>query len=333
MSILVTGATGYIGSHTIVELLNKGYDVVGIDDFSNSSPDVLGLIEKISNQKITFYEGDISDEKLLAKVFSRHKIKAVIHFAGKKAVGESVECPLLYYQVNVSGFITLLKAMENNSVNNIIISSSATVYGDENAPPFDETFTTNPTNPYGESKLMMEKILSDACKSNKMLTGMSLRYFNPVGAHDSGLIGENPNGIPNNLVPYIMDVAVGNRDILTVFGDDYPTPDGTGVRDYIHVVDLAIGHVSALEYCQKNYGFEAVNLGTGIGYSVMDVIKTFELVNDVPIKYSVGDRRLGDVAFSFANSDKAKKLFGWTAKKGLEDMCRDTWRYMMREVK
>ena len=328
MSILVTGGTGYIGSHTVVELLNAGYEIVVVDNLCNSSKKCLDRVKEITGKTVSFYEADIRDEDSLRKIFTNEKIDSCIHFAGLKAVGESVEKPWLYYDNNIHGTLTLLKVMNEFNVKKIVFSSSATVYG---APAFvpitEECPIGEITNPYGMTKRMLEVILSDMAKADKEWKVVLLRYFNPIGAHESGKIGENPNGIPNNLMPYITQVAVGKRAELGVFGDDYPTPDGTGVRDYIHVVDLAIGHVKAIEKIDSFDGVEILNLGTGNGYSVLDVVKTFEKVNNLTIPYSIKPRRAGDIATCYASADKAKQVLGWVATRGLEDMCRDSWNW------
>lgn len=328
MKILLTGGAGYIGSHTAVELLNAGFDVVIADDFSNSSPEVIRRIEKITGKAVSVYHVDVADEKALEGVFEDNSIDGVIHFAGFKAVGESVKIPLAYYRNNIGCTLTLLETMEKFGVNIIIFSSSATVYGTPKALPLAEDMTTGPcSNPYGSTKLFIEQIIMDAANARKELTAVLLRYFNPVGAHQSGLIGEMPNGIPNNLMPFISQVAVGKLARLNVFGNDYPTKDGTGVRDYIHVVDLAKGHVAALNYGVKNPGVEVFNLGTGIGYSVLDIVNAFVKVNQIEIPYVITDRRAGDIAECYANAEKASRLMGWKAGLTLEDMCRDTWRW------
>ncbi len=327
MSILITGGAGYIGSHTCVQLLEAGEKLVIIDNFSNSKPTVLDRIKKISGYEFEFHKGNICDEKFLDDIFSKYDIEAVIHFAGLKAVGESVEKPITYYENNVGGTVNLLKAMNKANVKNIVFSSSATVYGDPDFVPIPETAGRSTTNPYGATKLMIEDILQDVYVSDNEWRIALLRYFNPIGAHKSGLIGEDPNDIPNNLMPYITQVAIGKLEKLNVFGNDYPTHDGTGVRDYIHVVDLAIGHLKALEYIRKNKGIEAVNLGTGNGYSVLDVIKAFSDASGVNIPYEICNRRAGDVASCYADPSKAKKLFGWQTVKTIEDMCKDSWRW------
>jgi UDP-glucose 4-epimerase len=327
MAILVTGGTGYIGSHTVVELLDSGYEVVIVDNFYNSKPEVLNRIQDITGKDFKFYEIDIRDQEALDKVFSENQIEAVIHFAGLKAVGESVEIPITYYHNNITGTLMLCEVMQKHGVKKIVFSSSATVYGMDNKPPYTEDMPTSATNPYGRTKLMIEEILKDIYVSDNSWGISILRYFNPIGAHASGKIGEDPNGIPNNLLPYITQVACGKREKLYVFGDDYDTNDGTGVRDYIHVVDLAQAHIKALEKIISNTGVEIYNLGTGVGYSVLDVINTFARVNQVEVPYVITDRRPGDVATSFADPSKAFKELGWKAAKNLEDMCRDSWNW------
>ena len=326
-NILVTGGAGYIGSHTCVELLAAGHNLVVIDNFSNSKPAVLGRVEQISGRQVPFMEVDIRDRGALRDVFRQHAIDAVIHFAGLKAVGESVSQPLRYYDNNISGSIALFEVMAESGVKTLVFSSSATVYGDPHSVPIREDFPLSATNPYGRSKLMLEEILRDLSRSDESWKIALLRYFNPVGAHESGIIGEDPNGIPNNLMPYITQVAVGKLPQLSVFGDDYPTPDGTGVRDYIHVVDLARGHLAALEALSDTSGVMAVNLGTGQGYSVLDVVRAFEKASDRPVPYRIVPRRPGDVAQCYADPTLAKELLGWQAQRGLDEMCRDSWRW------
>ncbi len=328
MKVLLTGGAGYIGSHTCVELLNNGYDVVIADNFDNSSEKVLGRIEQITGKNVEFFNIDVADEVALRELFSKCDIDAVIHFAGYKAVGESVEKPLMYYRNNIDTTLTLLEVMSEFGVKKIVFSSSATVYGIPKVVPLKEGMPTSCTNPYGWTKLFNEQILTDATVADKDLSVVLLRYFNPIGAHESGLIGESPNGIPNNLMPYITQVAVGKRERLGVFGDDYDTHDGTGVRDYIHVVDLANGHLKALEYINKgNKGTEIFNLGTGTGYSVLDIVKAFSKVNDIEIPYAILDRRPGDVAIVTADPQKANELLDWKTERGLEQMCRDSWNW------
>ena len=327
MKILLTGGAGFIGSHTAVELLNIGHDVVIADNFSNASPAVVERIEKITGKSVKVYNIDICEKALCEGMFEAEKFDAVIHFAGYKAVGESCQKPLMYYRNNIDSTLTLVETMTKYGVNNIVFSSSATVYGIPETVPLVEGMPTGCTNPYGWTKYMNEQILTDAASANPNLSVVLLRYFNPIGAHASGLIGEAPNGIPNNLMPYIAQVAVGKREKLSVFGNDYPTHDGTGVRDYIHVVDLARGHVAAIDYAANNKGTEIVNLGTGIGYSVLDLVKSFEKVNGINIPYVIAERRAGDVAEVYADPKKAKELLGWQAEKTIDDMCRDTWNW------
>lgn len=327
MKILLTGGAGFIGSHTAIELMESGHEIVIADNFSNANPAVVSRLEKISGKSIKVYNIDVCDYSLCDAMFGVEKFDAVIHFAGYKAVGESCEKPVEYYRNNLDSTITILEVMQKHGVNNIVFSSSATVYGVPERVPITEDMPTGCTNPYGWTKYMNERILIDAASANSALSVVLLRYFNPVGAHESGLIGEAPNGIPNNLMPYISQVAVGKREKLSVFGNDYPTHDGTGVRDYIHVVDLAKGHVAAINYAAKNKGTEIVNLGTGTGYSVLDIVKSFERVNGVPIPYVIADRRPGDIAKCYADPKKAFEKLGWKAEKNIDDMCRDTWRW------
>lgn len=326
-TILVTGGAGYIGSHTVVELLAHDYNVIIVDNFSNSSPKVLERITQISGKVPLFYELDILDEVKFDEVFANHKIDAVIHFAAFKAVGESVRNPVGYYENNVSGSLVLFRVMAKHNVKTIVFSSSATVYGDPHTTPITEDFPLSATNPYGWTKLMMEQILRDIYRSDKSWSIGILRYFNPVGAHSSGLIGEDPNGIPNNLMPYIAQVAVGKLKELNVFGGDYPTHDGTGVRDYIHVVDLALGHLKALEYLDSHNELFTVNLGTGAGYSVLDVVNAFSKASGKVISYKIQPRREGDVAKCFADPGLAEQLLGWFAKRDLVQMCKDSWNW------
>lgn len=326
-TILVTGGAGYIGTHTCIKLLEAGYTVVVLDNFSNSSPEALRRVEELSGRAVACVEGDISDAALLDQVFADHAIDAVIHFAGLKAVGESVAQPLRYYRNNVSGTLVLCEAMQRAGVKNIVFSSSATVYGDPASLPIREDFPTSATNPYGRSKLMIEEILGDLHVADPAWNIALLRYFNPVGAHPSGRIGEDPSDIPNNLMPYLAQVAVGRREQLSVFGGDYPTPDGTGVRDYIHVQDLADGHLQALRWLEKKPGIRAFNLGTGIGYSVLDMLNAFEKASGKPLAYTIVDRRPGDVASCYADAQLAERVLGWRAERGLEEMCTDTWRW------
>ncbi|MFR2380739.1 UDP-glucose 4-epimerase GalE [Thomasclavelia spiroformis] len=330
MNVLVCGGAGYIGSHICVELLDAGYEVTVIDDFSNSKPEVLEHIKEITGKEVKFYEFNILNEEKTEAVFKENKIDAVIHCAAFKAVGESVEKPIEYYTNNLTTTLIVSKMMKKYNVNQIVFSSSATVYGDpEKVPITEDCKLGETTNPYGTSKAMMERILTDVQHAYPQMSVTLLRYFNPIGAHESGLIGEDPKGIPNNLMPYIMKVATGELECLGVFGDDYNTHDGTGVRDYIHVVDLAKGHVKAIEHYAKP-GVHICNLGTGTGYSVLDLVKTFERVNNVKINYVIKDRRPGDIATCYANPERAKKELGWVVTKGIEDMCRDTWNYALK---
>jgi len=332
MKVLVTGGTGYIGSHTCVELLNEGHEVIIIDNLVNSQKEVVNKIEKISGKKVKFYENDCCDKDALRKIFKENKgIEAVLHFAGLKAVGESVSMPIKYYENNLGSTLSLLDVMKENNCKKIVFSSSATVYGDpEELPITEDSIVGGTTNPYGTTKYFIERILKDVCISDKDFSVVLLRYFNPIGAHESGLIGENPNGIPNNLMPYIIKVAVGELPILSVFGNDYDTPDGTGVRDYIHVVDLAKGHIKALEKASKSTGVNIYNLGTGHGYSVLDLINTFEKVNNIKVNYKIVDRRPGDIATCYADPSKAYKELGWKAEKEIEDMCRDAYNFVIK---
>jgi len=327
MSILVTGGAGYIGSHTCVELLNAGYEIVVIDNLSNSKEESLKRVKQITGKDFPFYKTDLLDRKALENIFEKEKIDSIIHFAGLKAVGESVSIPLKYYHNNITGTIILCETMKKYGVNKIVFSSSATVYGDPHTVPIKEDFPLSATNPYGRSKLIIEQILKDVYISDPSFNAILLRYFNPVGAHESGLIGEDPNGIPNNLVPYISQVAIGKLPYLKVFGNDYPTPDGTGVRDYIHVVDLAIGHLKAIEKVSTNPGIVAYNLGTGRGYSVLEMVKAFEKASGRKIPYVITERRPGDIAACYADPTKAELELNWSAKKGTDEMCVDTWRW------
>ena len=328
MTILITGGAGYIGSHTALELLNEGYDVVVFDNLSNSSQESLRRVEELTGKQVCFYEGDVQDEDALRAMFKEQKIDAVIHCAALKAVGESVQKPLEYYQNNISGTLTLLKVMREVGVKNIVFSSSATVYGSPEEMPITEACPKGQcTNPYGWTKSMMEQIMSDVQKADPSWNVILLRYFNPVGAHKSGRIGEDPKGIPNNLMPYISQVAVGKLEKLGVFGNDYDTPDGTGVRDYIHVVDLAIGHVKAINYIFTNPGLDVINLGTGQGYSVLDMVKAFSRACGKEIPYEIKPRREGDIAMCYADPSKAARVLGWKAERGLDEMCEDTWRW------
>ena len=334
MKILVTGCCGYIGSHTCVELLNNGYEVIGLDNFSNSKKDVLDKIKIIIGKEIKFYEGNMLNSDILRRIFSENKIDAVIDFAAYKAVGESVKKPVEYYINNVSSVLNLLKVMQEYNVKSLIFSSSATVYGDPTEVPIKETaLTGNTTNPYGTSKLFVEQILKDVYKADNSMNICILRYFNPIGAHESGLIGEDPNGIPANLMPYICKVATGKLECLSVFGNDYNTKDGTGVRDYVHVVDLARGHIKALEKLNKEkQGLYIYNLGTGIGYSVLDLINAFERVNNIKINYKIVDRRPGDIAACYTDTTKAKEELGFTCKYNLDDMVRSAYNYEKNNV-
>ncbi len=325
-TILVTGGSGYIGSHTVLELLNKNYDVVVVDNFSNSSFESLRRVQKITGKTVTFYEADIRDVEAMENIFSKHTFDAVIHFAAFKAVGESCKLPLKYYENNISGTVSLLQIMEKHGVKKIIFSSSATVYGDPERLPLDETCRLSTTNPYGSTKLMMEMIMQDLYKADKDWNIILLRYFNPVGAHESGLIGEDPKGIPNNLMPYVAQVASGKLACINVFGNDYDTPDGTGVRDYIHVVDLALGHIAAIEQC-NDAGVHIYNLGTGHGYSVLDMIHAFEKACGKTLPYKICERRSGDIAACYACPDKAKNELKWEAKFGIEEMCASQWKW------
>ncbi len=328
MAILITGGCGYIGSHTCVEMLAAGYDIVVLDNYYNAKPAALARIKELSGREFPFYECDIRDEDGLRRVFAENDIDAVIHFAGLKAVGESCQKPLLYFDNNLNGTVTLCRVMNEAGCKRIVFSSSATVYGMNNPSPLKETMPTGGvTNPYGRTKFMIEGILQDTCASDPDWSAVLLRYFNPIGAHASGRIGEDPNGIPNNLMPYISQVAIGRLKQLSVFGDDYDTPDGTGVRDYIHVVDLARGHVKAVAYAMTHTGAEPINLGTGVGYSVLDLVKAFKEANGVDVPYVIAPRRAGDIATCYSDPTKAKELLGWEAAYGVVDMCRDTWRW------
>ena len=328
-TILVTGGTGYIGSHTCVELLNAGYDVVIMDNLYNSSEEVLKRIEKITGKKAKFYKVDLLDKDGICTIFKENTIDAVIHFAGYKAVGESVQIPLTYYQNNVAGSLNLYEVMNEYNVKKIVFSSSACVYGAPKSVPIKEDFEIHTTNPYGATKVMNEMILQDVYTSDNDWGVLLLRYFNPIGAHKSGLLGEVPNGIPNNLVPYIARVANGQLEYLRVWGDDYPTPDGTGVRDYIHVVDLAKGHIKAVEYALSHKGVEKINLGTGKGYSVLEVLHAYEHACGKELAYKIMDRRPGDIAECYADTEKAEKVLGWKAQYGIEEMCEDSWKFTL----
>ena len=330
MKILVTGGTGYIGSHTCVELLENNYEVVIIDNLSNSKIEVVDYIKQITNKDVTFYEGDVADKELVRKIFKENEISAVIHFAGLKAVGESVKKPLLYYRNNLDTTLTLCEVMNEFNCKKIVFSSSATVYGSPKSLPIKEDFTLSTTNPYGTTKLYIEGILKDLYVSDNEWSIAILRYFNPIGAHKSGLIGENPNDIPNNLMPYIVKVANKELEILNVFGNDYDTKDGTGVRDYIHVVDLAQGHIKAIEKVLKETGVDAYNLGTGHGYSVLEIIETFKRVNHIDVPYRITDRRPGDIAACFADPSYAKEKLNWTAEKEIDEMCKDSYAFVKK---
>ena len=327
MSILVTGGAGYIGSHTCIELLAAGYDIVVVDNYVNSCAESMKRVEQISGKAVKFYEADIGDEKAMDSIFSKETIESVIHFAGLKAVGESVYKPLEYYQNNVTGTLVLCDVMRKHHVKNIVFSSSATVYGNPHTVPIQEDFPLSVTNPYGRTKLMLEEIFRDLYVADNEWNIVLLRYFNPIGAHKSGLIGENPKGIPNNLMPYITQVAVGKLDCLGVFGSDYDTVDGSGVRDYIHVVDLALGHIRAIEKLKEKKGVLTYNLGTGVGYSVLQMVKAFEQACGKEIKYALKDRRAGDIATCYADASRAKVELQWEAQRGLEEMCEDSWRW------
>lgn len=327
-TVLVTGGTGFIGSHIAVELLDAGYDVILADNFSNSEAAVAHRVEQITGKQPLLYQADLTEYAAVERIFSENCIEAVIHCAGYKAVGRSVQQPLQYYRNNLDTAMTVLEAMQRHDVTRFVFSSSATVYGADASIPYTEAAPTGDcTNPYGWTKYMIEQILRDIAAADPRFSAMLLRYFNPIGAHESGLIGERPTGIPDNLMPYITQVAFGKRPVLSIFGDDYPTPDGTGVRDYIHVTDLAKGHIAALRYAEVHTGVETVNLGTGCGHSVLEVVHTFEMVNGVKIPYCIGPRRAGDVAVCYADTAKAKKILGWQTERTLEDMCRDSWRW------
>lgn len=330
MKVLVTGGAGYIASHTNLELLNAGYDVVVVDNLSNSSSESIKRVEKITGKSIKFYENDILDKDALINIFEQEKIDSVIHFAGLKAVGESCKIPLMYYKNNVAGTVNLLEVMDQFGVKNLVFSSSATVYGDPKSVPITEDFPLSATNPYGRTKLMIEDILRDLYKADNEWNIAILRYFNPIGAHESGEIGEDPNGIPNNLVPYIAKVAMGILDKINVFGNDYDTPDGTGIRDYIHVVDLAIGHIKAIEKLKDKPGLVTYNLGTGRGYSVLEVIHNYEKACGKKLPYVITDRRPGDIAISYADPTKANRELGWKAERDIEQMCRDSYNWQVK---
>lgn len=328
MNILLAGGAGYIGSHTAVELLEAGYDVVIVDNYSNSCPEAIKRVEEITGKSVVSYEADVKDVEKMRHIFAENNIDVVIHFAGLKAVGESVRLPLAYYRNNIDTTLTLLEVMQEYGCHSFVFSSSATVYGEENAIPYEETMRRGScSNPYGWTKSMMEQILTDASVADKELSVVLLRYFNPIGAHESGKIGEDPQGIPNNLMPYIAQVAVGRRECLTIFGNDYPTPDGTCRRDYIHVMDLANGHLKAVEYAVQHKGTEVFNLGTGTPYSVLEIVNAFEDANDIKINYEFGARRDGDLPEFWADSDKAETVLGWKTTRDLVAMCRDTWNW------
>lgn len=330
MNILLAGGAGYIGSHTAVELLNAGHDLVIVDNYSNSSPDILKKIEKITSKKFMSYEADIRNKIAMQQIFYQNNIDCVIHFAGLKAVGESILQPIKYYRNNIDTTLTLLECMQEANVKQLVFSSSATVYGEDNIMPCIETMQRGKcTNPYGWTKVMVEQILEDTARADSEMAIVLLRYFNPVGAHCSGLIGENPKGVPNNLMPYVTQVAIGIRDHLTIFGDDYDTADGTCRRDFIHVMDLAHAHLKAIQYTDIHKGIEIFNIGTGTPYSVLELVNTFQSATGIKIKYEIGARRDGDLAECWANTDKAAKVLGWKSKCGLEDMCRDAWRWEM----
>ena len=331
MVILVTGGAGYIGSHTCVELLDAGYEIIVFDNFVNSKPEAIQKIKQITNKDFKFYQADLLDCAAMEQIFAENQIDAVVHFAGLKAVGESVEKPLLYYHNNVSGSIILFETMIKHKVKRIVFSSSATVYGNPASVPISEDFPLSTTNPYGSTKLMIENILRDVYTSDPEWSIALLRYFNPIGTHKSGLIGEDPNGIPNNLMPYITRVAAGKLEVLSVFGNDYPTKDGTGVRDYIHVVDLSLGHIKALEKIMDTNGANAYNLGTGNGYSVLEVIKTFEKATGQKVNYQMAPRRPGDIAECYANPTRAKNELNWEASRNLLEMCADSWRFIKND--
>ncbi len=333
MSILVTGGAGYIGSHTCVKLLDAGFEIVVMDNFSNSKSESLKRVSSITGKKFKVYEADLLDKEAIDTIFKENKIEAVIHFAGLKAVGESVQIPIHYYHNNITGTLILVEVMKDHGVNKIVFSSSATVYGDPETVPIKEDFPLKATNPYGRSKLIVEEILTDLYVSDNEWGIALLRYFNPIGAHESGDIGEDPNGTPNNLIPYITQVAVGKLGQLSVFGNDYPTFDGTGVRDYIHVVDLAKGHLKALNKLMSTSGTSPYNLGTGKGYSVLEIVEAFEKVSGKEIPYRIVDRRLGDVAIVYADPTKAENELGWKAEKNLENMCQDSWRWQSQNPK
>ena len=330
--ILITGGAGFIGSHACVEFLEAGHSIVVLDNLSNAKEESIRRIEKITGKSVPFYKADMRDAEALRTIFKEQDITAVVHFAGLKAVGESVAKPLEYYENNIGGTFVLLQVMREFGCKTIVFSSSATVYGMNNPVPYIEHMPTSATNPYGYTKVMIEQILHDLCNADPEFRVVALRYFNPIGAHKSGLIGEDPNGIPNNLLPYIGQVAVGKLQQLAVFGDDYDTPDGTGVRDYIHVVDLAKGHVSAVDYAEKHTGFMPINLGTGQGVSVLEMVHAYEKACGKPINYRIADRRPGDIASSYADASRAKELLGWEAKRDLDTMCRDSWNFARQNL-
>lgn len=333
LQVLVTGGAGYIGSHTCVELLNKDYEVIIVDNLSNSKIESINRIKIISGKEFVFYNADIQDKEAMMRIFSNHHIDSVIHFAGLKIVKESVEKPIKYYKNNINGTLNLCEVMNEFNVKKLVFSSSANVYGNIEIVPIKESFPLGPTNPYGRTKLMIEDILKDLYISDDSWNITMLRYFNPIGAHESGLIGEDPNGIPSNIMPYITQVAAGIREKLSVFGNDYETHDGTGIRDYIHVVDLAKGHLCALKKLESNMGINTYNLGTGRGYSVLDLVKTFEEINCIKIPYEIVDRRTGDIAVSYADPSLAKAELGWKAEKDIVDMCRDSWNWQKKNPK
>lgn len=330
MKVLVTGGTGFIGSHTVVELLNANYEVVVVDNFSNSKKEVLSKIKELSDKDFKFYEIDLCDKEKLNDVFNENKIDAVIHFAGYKAVGESVKKPLMYYRNNIDSTLSLCEVMQKHNVKKLVFSSSATVYGTPKTLPIKEDFPLSTTNPYGTTKLYIEGILRDLYNSDNEWSIALLRYFNPIGAHSSGLLGENPNDIPNNLMPYVVKVANKELECLSIFGNDYDTKDGTGVRDYIHVMDLALGHIKAIERISNETGIDAYNLGTGIGYSVLDIVNVFSKINDVEVPYKIVDRRPGDIAACYADPSYAFDKLGWKATKSLEEMCKDAWNFVLK---
>lgn len=330
MAILITGGAGFIGSHTAVELLNAGKEIVIVDNLSNSKAEAVRRIAQITGKEPKFYQADLLNRPAVEQIFNENNIEAVVHFAGLKAVGESVYKPLEYYHNNITGTLVLCDVMRSHGCKKIVFSSSATVYGMNNPVPFKEGMPTSATNPYGYTKVMIEQILTDLHTADPEWSVVLLRYFNPIGAHKSGLLGEDPNGIPNNLLPYISQVAIGKLECLSIFGNDYETHDGTGVRDYIHVVDLALGHLKALSYAETHTGVEAVNLGTGVGYSVLDVVHSFEKACGKPINYHIAPRRAGDIAKNYADPAKARELFGWEAQLGLDEMCQDLWNFTVK---